>query len=86
VAKKRAPNKSLDAEAASAAIAGFLACHVLTLRFLIQEGVVDRERLVPFLENAMEGMRPGIADQRSLFVLSQVLNSLRDPTSGPALQ
>lgn len=72
-----APTPALDAPAMTATIAGFLACHVLTLRFLVEEKIVDRERLIAFLETAVEGMRPGLADARSLFVLNQVLNSLR---------
>jgi len=70
-------DEKLDAEALSAAIAGFLACHVLTLQFLVTEGIVDKDRLIPYFENAMRDMAPGIADQRSLFVLSQILKSLR---------
>jgi hypothetical protein len=93
--KKKSPRKSapaaaakptLDTEAMTATIAGFLACHVLTLRFLAQEGIVNRERLIAFLETAVEGMTPGIADQRSLFVLNQVLNSLRQPMAETGLQ
>jgi hypothetical protein len=76
----------LDSEALSAAIAGFLACHVLTLQFLIKEGVIDRDRFIPFVESAMDEMRPGIADQRSLFVLTQVLKSLRAPGETVGLQ
>ena len=78
--------QTLDTEALSAAMAGFLACHVLTLRFLVQEGVIDKDRLVGFLDGAMREMRPGLADQRSLFVLGQVLDSLRVPDSGSPLQ
>jgi hypothetical protein len=70
-------DEKLDAEALSAAIAGFLACHVLTLQFLVKEGIIDKDRLIPYFENAMREMAPGIADQRSLFVLSQILKSLR---------
>jgi hypothetical protein len=79
-------DEKLDSEALSAAIAGFLACHVLTLQFLIREGVIERERFIPFVENAMEEMRPGIADQRSLFVLSQIVKSLRAPGEHGGLQ
>src|SRR5207249_9762683 len=39
-------NKDVDPQALSAAIAGFLACHVLTCRFLVQEGIVDRDRFI----------------------------------------
>ena len=77
---------ALDAEALSAAISGFLACHVLTLRFLVQEGIVDKDRLIAFLDGAMREMRPGLADQRSLFVLNQVIDALRAPDAGPPLQ
>jgi hypothetical protein len=79
-------DEKLDSEALSAAIAGFLACHVLTLQFLIREGVIERERFIPFVEDAMEEMRPGIADQRSLFVLSQIVKSLRAPGEHGGLQ
>lgn len=78
--------KALDTQALSAAISGFLACHVLTLRFLIEQGVVDKDRLLAFLEDAMAEMRPGLADQRSLFVLGQVIASLRAPEGGSPLQ
>jgi hypothetical protein len=85
-ASATAAKPTLDTEAMTATIAGFLACHVLTLRFLVQEGIVNRERLTAFLETAVEGMTPGIADQRSLFVLNQVLNSLRQPAPDAAMQ
>jgi hypothetical protein len=86
--KKKQPDKAqpLDAEALSAAIAGFLACHVLTLRFLAQEGIVDKDRLMEFMQSAIEEMRPGLADQRSLFVLTQVVNALRTPAADAGLQ
>jgi hypothetical protein len=86
--KKKQPEKSqpLDTEALSAAIAGFLACHVLTLRFLAQEGVIDKDRLMNFMQTAIEEMRPGLADQRSLFVLTQVVNALRTPAADAGLQ
>ncbi len=87
VKKKRpADHKTLDPEALTAAVAGFLACHVLTLRFLVQEGIVDKDRLVPYLESAMEEMRPGLADPRSLFVLSQIVDALRPRAAEPGLQ
>jgi hypothetical protein len=87
VKKKAAPeSKTLDAEATTAAIAGFLACHVLTAQFLVQEGIVDRERFLAFLETALEGMRPGLADQRSLFPLTQIINALRAPGDQAGLQ
>jgi hypothetical protein len=77
---------TLDAEAMTAAIAGFLACHVLTLKFLTQEGIIDPERFVPFLQTAIEEMRPGLADPRSLFVLNQIVNALRAPEPSAGLQ
>jgi hypothetical protein len=77
---------TLDTEAMTAAIAGFLACHVLTLKFLTQEGVIDPERFVPFLQTAIEEMRPGLADPRSLFVLNQIVNALRAPETNVGLQ
>jgi hypothetical protein len=84
--KGPAPKSSLDTEAMTATIAGFLACHVLTLRFLVQEGIVDRERALAFFATAMEEMRPGLADPRSLFVLNQVVNTLRKPAGEAGLQ
>jgi hypothetical protein len=87
VKKRPAVKKpTLDTEAITAAVAGFLACHVLTLKFLAKEGIVDAERLVPFLQNAIEEMRPGLADPRSLFVLNQIVNALRPPAAGGGLQ
>jgi hypothetical protein len=71
----------INAEAWSAALAGFLACHVLTCRFLVQEGVVDKDRFVSYLETAMAQMSPGIEDQRSLFGLSQLITALRTPVA-----
>jgi len=79
-------DKKVDVEALSAAIAGFLACHVLTCRFLVQEGVIDRERFVAFLESAMAEMSPGLEDQRSLFGLSQLIKALRTPMSVKDMQ
>jgi hypothetical protein len=84
--KPAAPKPSLDPEAMTATIAGFLACHVLTLRFLVQEGIVDRERALSFFQTAMEEMRPGLADPRSLFVLNQVINALGKPAAESELQ
>jgi hypothetical protein len=84
--KRTAPKPSLDTEAMTATIAGFLACHVLTIRFLVQEGVVDRERALSFFQNAMEEMQPGIADPRSLFVLNQIVNALNRPAGETGLQ
>ena len=63
----------------SCSIAGFLACHVLTCRFLVQEGIVDRERFTAFLEDALTQMTPDIKDHRSLFGLQQIISSLRSP-------
>ena len=74
-----------DLQSLSAAIAGFLACHVLTCRFLAQEGIIDRTRFISYLETAMSEMSPGIEDQRSLFALHQLITALRD-TSPPGLQ
>ena len=79
-------DKKLDVEAMSAAIAGFLACHVLTCRFLVQEGVIDADRFVAFLETAMEEMSPGLEDQRSLFGLNQLIKALRSPMSPKDMQ
>jgi hypothetical protein len=79
-------DKKIDVEALSAAVAGFLACHVLTCRFLVQEGVVDKERFVAYLENAMVEMAPGVEDQRSLFGLSQLINALRTPPAMKDMQ
>ena len=59
--------KDVDVQALSAAIAGFLACHILTCRFLVQEGVVDQDRFSSYLETAMAEMAPGIEDKRTLF-------------------
>ena len=78
--------KKVDVEALSAAIAGFLACHVLTCRFLVQEGVIDRDRFVTFLEEAMTEMGPGLEDQRSLFGLNQLIKALRSPMSAKDMQ
>ena len=79
-------DNKVDVEALSAAIAGFLACHVLTCRFLVQEGVIDRDRFVAFLENTMTEMSPGLEDQRSLFGLSQLIKSLKTPMSAKDMQ
>jgi hypothetical protein len=79
-------DKKVDLEALSAAVAGFLACHVLTCRFLAQEGVIDKERFVAYLENAMTEMAPGVEDQRSLFGLSQLINALRSPPAMKDMQ
>jgi hypothetical protein len=79
-------DKKVDLEALSAAVAGFLACHVLTCRLLAQEGVIDKERFVAYLENAMAEMAPGVDDQRSLFGLSQLINALRSPPAMKDMQ
>jgi len=79
-------DKKIDVEALSAAIAGFLACHVLTCKFLVQEGVIDRERFVAYLEAAMTEMGPGLEDQRSLFGLSQLIQAMRSPVSTRDMQ
>jgi hypothetical protein len=36
--------KEIDMQALSAAVAGFLACPILTFRFLLQEGILDKTR------------------------------------------
>jgi len=79
-------DKKVDVEALSAAIAGFLACHVLTCRFLVQEGVIDKDRFVAYLENAMIEMGPGLDDARSLFGLNQLINAMRSPPSARDVQ
>jgi hypothetical protein len=79
-------DKNIDLEALSAAVAGFLACHVLTCRFLAQEGVIDKDRFVAYLESAMTEMAPGVDDPRSLFGLSQLINALRSPPSLKEMQ
>jgi hypothetical protein len=78
--------KEFDAEALSATIAGFLATQVLMMRFLAKEGVIDKDRLITYLEGALEAMRPGIQDSRALLPLSQLLNSLRAPSDDVFLQ
>jgi hypothetical protein len=76
--------KDIDVQALSAAIAGFLACHILTCRFLAQEGLVDKDRFASYLETAMAEMAPGIEDKRSLFGLRQLITAVRAPlTSTP---
>ncbi len=79
-------DKEIDMEALSAAIAGFLACHVLTCRFLVQEGVIDRDRFSAYLEAAMKEMTPGIEDQRALFGLRQLIHALRTPRTSQPMQ
>ena len=78
--------KDVDVQALSAAIAGFLACHILTCRFLVQEGVVDQDRFSSYLETAMAEMAPGIEDQRTLFGLRQLITALRAPVTPKPVQ
>jgi hypothetical protein len=78
--------KDIDMQAVSAAIAGFLACHVLTCRFLVQEGVVDKDRFTAYLESAMAEMAPGIEDPRALFGLRQLIAALRAPLTSAPIQ
>ena len=75
-----------DTRAMSATVAGFLACHVLTCKFLVQEGVVDGDRFVAFLESAMIEMAPGLDDQRTLFSLRQLIAALRAPPTATPVQ
>ena len=75
--------KKLDTQALTAAIAGFLACQVLTCRFLVQEGVIDGEKFTTFLESAMNEMAVGVDDPRALFGLQQLINGLRAASSPP---
>ena len=72
--------KEIDMQALSAAVAGFLACHILTCRFLVQEGVIDKDRFAAYLETAMTEMAPGIEDQRTLFSLRQLIQAVRAPS------
>ena len=83
---RSAVEKDVDMQAVSAAIAGFLACHVLTCRFLVQEGVVDKDRFTAYLETAMAEMAPGIEDKRALFGLRQLITALRAPPASTAVQ
>jgi hypothetical protein len=78
--------KDIDMQTLSAAIAGFLACHVLTCRFLVQEGVVDKDRFAAYLETAMAEMAPGIEDKRTLFGLRQLIAALRAPPTSMPVQ
>ena len=79
-------DQEIDTKALSAAIAGFLACHVLTCRFLVQEGVIDKERFTRYLEMALNEMGPGIADKRSLFGLGQLITAMRQPIASKDVQ
>jgi hypothetical protein len=83
---EKAVEKEFNTEALSAAIAGFLACHVLTCRFLVQEGVVDRDRFVDYLETAFAEMAPGIEDKRALFGVNQLIQALRTPLQAKDMQ
>ena len=65
---------------------GFLACHVLTCRFLVQEGMIDQHRFSAYLETAMAEMAPGIEDQRTLFSLRQLIDALRAPLAAKDMQ
>jgi hypothetical protein len=79
-------DKEIDMQALSAAVAGFLACHVLTCRFLVQEGVIDKDRFAAYLEAALTEMAPGIEDGRSLFSLRQLIQAVRAPVTSTAVQ
>ena len=83
---EEAVEKEIDMQALSAAIAGFLACHILTCRFMVQEGIVDKDRFTSYLETAMAEMEPGIEDKRTLFSLRQLINALRAPLTSPPVQ
>ncbi len=83
---EEAVEKEIDMQALSAAIAGFLACHILTCRFMVQEGLVDKDRFTSYLETAMAEMAPGIEDKRTLFSLRQLINALRAPLTSPPVQ
>jgi hypothetical protein len=78
--------KEIDMQALSAAVAGFLACHILTCRFLVQEGVVDKDRFTAYLETAMTEMAPGIEDKRTLFSLRQLIQAVRAPLPSKGVQ
>jgi hypothetical protein len=78
--------KDIDMQALSAAVAGFLACHILTCRFLVQEGVVDKDRFTAYLETAMTEMAPGIEDKRTLFSLRQLIQAVRAPLPPKGVQ
>ena len=79
-------SEKINPEALSAAVAGFLACQVLTVRFLVQEGIVDKDRLIGYLEGALQEISPGIEDPRALYALHQLLASLRAPNVDVGLQ
>jgi len=86
VSSEEAMSKDVDPQALSAAVAGFLACHVLTCRFLVQEGIIDRDRFIAYLETAIEEMRPGIEDKRALFSLNRLVDGLRTAPADKNLQ
>jgi len=83
---KRKDDKNIDAHGLSAAIAGFLATQVLMCRYLVQEGVIDRDNFLTYLEGALEEMTPGIDDKRSLVGLNQLINALRTAAPTKDLQ
>jgi hypothetical protein len=73
-----------ESQAIPAAMAGFLACHVLTCRFLMQEGIIDQGKFIAFLRTAAEGMRAGLEDERSLLPVNRFIDSLQaTPSDGP---
>lgn len=80
---KKPDDKPFDPHALSAAIAGFLACQVLTCRFMMQEGVIDGDKFISFLEGALAEMSPGLDDKRALFGLQQLINGLRGHGTPP---
>jgi hypothetical protein len=82
----RKDDKKADTQGLSAAIAGFLATQVLMCRYLVQEGVIDRENFLSYLESALEEMAPGIDDKRSLVGLQQLINALRSAAPTKDLQ
>jgi hypothetical protein len=75
-----------DTQGLSAAMAGFLASQVLTIRFLVDQGIVEKEKVIAYFEAAIDGMRPGIADERSLMALKGIVASLRAPADSINLQ
>lgn len=79
-------DNKVDVEALSAAIAGFLACHVVTCKFLVQEGVIDKDRFIAYLESARAELSSGLEDRRALFGLSQLIDALRGSPSAKELQ
>jgi hypothetical protein len=59
---------------------------VVTCKFLVQEGVIDRERFVAYLETAHAELSAGLEDRRALFGLSQLIDALRGPPPPNELQ